>query len=317
MKASVHEHIINKRTVDHDFLYKRLDIPIVLARALAEALTSKVGERITDAIQDIYNHFADRPIDIEPILEAYVSDTPIQDLIRQLDAAGIEECTPLMMDMLDDEWDDKVKFFGNLHSKEKRLKPFLGVHPDYRTLDQIREAFKDYDFFGIKMYPPMGVNPNDVKLRSILSWSEYNNIPITVHCSMGGLKYPNVPSRYTDPDSWADILINYPNLRICLAHMGGSFTRWTKKILSWGQEFENLFVDISFHDEAIFEPDEWRNDFLDAYDKIPDKIMFGADWPLSSIYFDMKEFAARVKSLIGDEAFSIITEVNTERFMNG
>ena len=72
MKRTVHEHIINKVTVDHDFLYKRMDIPIVLAKALAEALTSRIGEKIAEAVEDIYNHFADKPIDIEPILEAYI-----------------------------------------------------------------------------------------------------------------------------------------------------------------------------------------------------------------------------------------------------
>lgn len=312
----IHEHIINKRTVVHDFLYKRLDIPIKYVRKLSRALTKGNGRKVEEALESIYNHFAHKDIDLEPLLQAFVSDTPALDLLAKMDEAKIDEACPLMIDFMgdDEEWKRVATYFGGLHKKHPRLKPFLGFHPGYRTVLDVINAYKTGDFFGIKIYPPMGVNLNTDEMGLLFDWCQANGVPIISHCSKGGLIYPKVPKSWTSPMKWVDVFLNWPALRVCLAHMGGDFNDWTEDILSWGPEHDGAFFDISSHDDVIFRSEEYRQNILRAVDLMPGKGMIGVDSPLN-IYYTMKEFINKLRYLLGDFHFSMMAEENHLEFL--
>ncbi|MBN1759878.1 MAG: type VI secretion system tube protein Hcp [Chitinispirillaceae bacterium] len=101
---------------------------------------------------------------------------------------------------------------------------------------------------GIKMYTAMGYRPMDPNMK--FPWREYyglcadKNIPITCHCSRGGMtthdmvryyehEFPdsaNAPvnfkttwflNEFVSPYTWEKVLAMVPDLRLCLAHFGG------------------------------------------------------------------------------------------------
>ncbi len=129
--------------------------------------------------------------------------------------------------------------------------PFIGVDPRrYNIFDMVKKWHINYNFRGIKLYPPLGFYPNDKRLSSIYKYASTNNLPVLAHCSRGGvsikkvtkemLNEPNPIGRpvvkkkaklfsdiYTDPANYNPIATKYPDLKICLAHFGGD-TEWDK-----------------------------------------------------------------------------------------
>jgi len=103
--------------------------------------------------------------------------------------------------------------------------------------------------WGIKMYPRLGFDPGETKtypaLKGLYYECSHKKIPITAHCSRGGMKIAdyfnysrydrniqaaeyndeiaefNFADHHTSPESWEAVLKNYPDLKLDLAHFGG------------------------------------------------------------------------------------------------
>ncbi|KAF2078708.1 amidohydrolase family protein [Flavobacterium sharifuzzamanii] len=148
------------------------------------------------------------------------------------------------------------------------LFPFYGVdprNPDIKNLQNLKRALESKTFAGIKLYPPNGFFPFDIRLDSLYKYAEENNIPIMTHCTRGGSYYigknvwsvipdnptslnpthplmPIITARiaayknasdksfrenaracnlFTHPENYIPVLDKYPNLKLCIAHLGG------------------------------------------------------------------------------------------------
>ena len=84
--------------------------------------------------------------------------------------------------------------FKDKENNEDILYPF--IHADPRRLTQDKDFFaylKDGllsgDFSGIKLYPPLGYFPFDIRLKPVYDLALEHNLPITTHCSMGPVWY--------------------------------------------------------------------------------------------------------------------------------
>jgi predicted TIM-barrel fold metal-dependent hydrolase len=126
--------------------------------------------------------------------------------------------------------------------------PFLAVDPRRKGIKELVKAMILPGIFkGIKLYPPLGYLPSHPDLYAIYQLCLENNIPITTHCSPGGMKtmcktihiqsmtkdgsivtkevtLDNPAEFFAKPDNWLEILQNKPfsKLRINFAHFGGS-----------------------------------------------------------------------------------------------
>lgn len=142
-------------------------------------------------------------------------------------------------------------------------------------------------YWGVKMYTAMGYKPNSWDLYPHLSdfykFCEDNQIPITCHCSPGGMmvgdehnymraelkkKPPYKPKGYRDdyfndemvsPFAWDLVLDKFKKLKVCLAHFGGAdiwydpwkfkgknYKSWVDKIIEMMGKYENFYTDISY-----------------------------------------------------------------------
>jgi len=159
-------------------------------------------------------------------------------------------------------------------------------------------------FIGFKMYTSLGYRPLDLELIGLHDFyckCETLQIPIINHCTPGGsytherefyLKYAKDNNYldikdYTDPiryfqdkfvrpKAWDDVLLNYSNLKLCLAHFG-DIDNWRNEIIGMIKKYNNFYTDISY----VFFDKEYRNKFSEALYAnldIKDKILFGTDW---------------------------------------
>lgn len=149
------------------------------------------------------------------------------------------------------------------------------------------------------------------------------------------LERPALVARLTDPDNYLPILAAHPKLKICLAHFGGagdwesylkdpwlagnkSATKsWLAKIadvLKSGA-YENLYTDISF---TVFADDEYVHllKVLLSDARIRSRVLFGSDfYVVEDARLEERRRSVRVRSVLGEELFHTIAEVNPRRYL--
>lgn len=204
-------------------------------------------------------------------------------------------------------------------------------------------------FIGFKMYPPLGYKPLDLRLpylEKFYARCEVEGIPILAHCSPGGMttheaKFYHAfdkadltiqPTRivsctydpctplgyffdeYVHPKNWRPVLMKFPKLKLCLAHLGGRewnedemgsgiTSDWVEEIInlcdpkivqgknSQGKDirFENVYTDLSCYNLA---KESVKKNIAELfkemkknrrYHHLKDKVLFGVDWYLSLI----------------------------------
>ena len=106
-------------------------------------------------------------------------------------------------------------------------------------------------------------------------------IPITAHCMDGGFRTTANSKEYSNPKKWRHVLRAYPSLKLNLAHFGKQsklrlFGSWRETVTGLILEYHNVYTDIACQafDEAFCGK---LNEFLNKYDKLSSRIMFGTD----------------------------------------
>ena len=238
-----------------------------------------------------------------------------------------------------------------LAKENSNVIPFLAI--DHRR-PEMSELFETYiidgSFKGIKMYPPLGTFPQDPKYYQIYKYCAEHKIPIMAHCTFGnpvhfkgkkkelksllGDKYDNDLSKkelcdiFTNPTNWAQVAMMYPDLKICLAHSGGS-KQWEKwlagdrgsdnllnVIKRLCKEFDNMYMDISFtlnNLKLLPLLKVLLNDEI-----LSKKILFGSDYYMNKTEnYSEAEWAINFRGSIGEENFKQISETNNNTYLYG
>ena len=194
-----------------------------------------------------------------------------------------------------------MKYPGQVH-------PFLAVDPRRIGIMKLVEMKINKGkgiFRGVKIYPPLGYLPTHPNLEPIFDYCEKYDIPITLHCSPGGMQnfretnyvrswtgdnhwedfkslFGNKSCFYTAPEKWLPILTRWPNLRINFAHFGGgdqlalNETDWMKSIIKMIGQHRQVYTDISYHTKK-----ELPGKILEIIGQnecLTEKVMFGTDY---------------------------------------
>jgi uncharacterized protein len=252
-----------------------------------------------------------------------------------------------------------------VNEKENKLIPFLGIDPRRPGLfDLVREYVEEKGFRGLKLYPGQGFFPNDPRLDQVYAYAEKYQLPITTHCipvnknhfryrptkemiakasTMKGIydekdaknsyrfaKYLNHPYWY------GELLKDFPNLKINLAHFGGN-EEWnkyldntpprTEKDISWYslirdllKNHPNVYADISFtvYDRSLYPL--LKNLLNSEYQRTDicspkDKVLFGTDFYMLQKDYKERRFGIDLRGYLSDEEYWQIAEVNPKRFL--
>ncbi len=160
-----------------------------------------------------------------------------------------------------------------------RLIPFGGIDPR-RHADvaaQMDYLLGDLRLKGIKIHPPhqhFRANGylDDERLRGLAvvyrKCIEYS-VPVMFHT--GTSIFPRARNKYGDPMDIDDLIVDFPDLKIILAHGGRPL--WMDSALFLLRRSNNVYLDIS----SI--PPRNLLSYFPWLERFADRSMFGSDWP--------------------------------------
>lgn len=230
--------------------------------------------------------------------------------------------------------------------------PFIFIHPERpKIYTLVQRYIEEKGFAGLKMYPPLGYFPFDKRLDLVFRYAEENQIPITTHCSRGGVYYKGdikdvthpitgkhvprgrnkfVTDIYTSPENYTYLLAKFPELKINLAHFGGN-EEWKKHLrntvvdedgeVNWFVTVQNLikkhpnvYSDISY---TLFNKDLLPLLKIVLQDgQLKNKVLFGSDFYMTEIEESEREFSVNLRANLGEGDFRLIAEQNPAFFLS-
>jgi uncharacterized protein len=158
----------------------------------------------------------------------------------------------------------------------KRLIACGSVHPRHtkNILADVEQLLR-LGIRMIKIHPPHQLlYPNDYvrgvkELEIIYRAAEANGIPVMIHT--GTSVFPGARNKYGDPIHVDDVAVDFPKLKILLAHGGRPL--WMETAFFLIRRHANVYLDIS----GI--PPKRLLEYFPRLSEIASKTLFGTDWP--------------------------------------
>src|SRR5579859_572770 len=181
---------------------------------------------------------------------------------------------------------------GYVKDDPKRLIPCGSVDP--RHSENVQRDMEHVVRLGIRMikvHPPHqllypNAYLNGVKeLEIIYRVAEQNGIPVMVHT--GTSIFPGARNKFGDPIYVDDVAVDFPKLKILLAHGGRPL--WMQTAFFLVRRHANVYLDIS----GI--PPKTLMKYFPRLEEIAHKTLFGTDWPgpgVPDIKNNLEEFRA-------------------------
>jgi predicted TIM-barrel fold metal-dependent hydrolase len=155
---------------------------------------------------------------------------------------------------------------------QEMLIPFTSlnpnVHPDPAT--KLEFEVKTGGIKGLKLHPSYQFfYPHEARLYPIYAKAQALGIPVIFH--IGSSIFKGTRLKYCDPIYLDDVAVDFPELKIIMAHSGRGF--WYNDCFALSRLHKNLYLDITG-----LPPQNLLNYFPEL-EKLSEKIIFGSDWP--------------------------------------
>lgn len=204
----------------------------------------------------------------------------VEDSVAHLRESGVDAAVVVNMDA-SFRWSTRLsneRMVELLGEHRGFFKAFAGVDPRLgkMAVGDLRRAFEPLGCLGLKVHPSyQEVYPNDRELMYPLYevCLEFD-APVLFHTGSTRL-YP-APIKYSQPIHLDEVAIDFPRLKIVMAHWGWPWVEETLAIL-WRNE--NMYVDLSGHFPRHLPAIVWH------YMQIADlrhRFFFGSDYPFLS-----------------------------------
>ncbi|MEM8929804.1 MAG: amidohydrolase family protein [Acidobacteriota bacterium] len=268
---------------------------------------------------------------------------------------------PLMMDLTDGVSDvtdvaaGESQFERQLEATSRQVKrypgrvlPFVFVHPKRPNhLELMRRAVDELGYVGVKLYPSLGYELTGPAMDQVYTFCQANDVPIMIHTNKGGFVGAVGANRFPDPDVWREqILPRFPNLKVCMAHFGGSGSltegndplrlppdppnpdgspaepRWGQKIIDLirDRQFPNIYADVAFHRSGMDADDRQERYFnrikgMLGHADMQSRILFGTDFWLIRPRLRESSHWRYFESNLTDAEFEQLAETNPAEFL--
>jgi hypothetical protein len=210
-------------------------------------------------------------------LESFAADPG--KLLRQMDLDGIERVgliNYVSPDVMGFTSEVNAWMMRYASADPSRLLPFGSVHPKF-TNDVGGETDRVIEMGAraLKVHPPhqlFRANAYQEELPALYilyRHAEAAGIPVTIHT--GTSVFPGARSRLGDPMDVDDVAVDFPNLKILLAHGGRPL--WMEAAFFVVRRHPNVFLEIS----GI--PPAKLLEYFPRLEEIADKTVWGTDWP--------------------------------------
>ena len=204
-------------------------------------------------------------------------------LLRRLDADGIERAV-----LVNYPSPDLMGFTSRVNqyvaeycaAAPDRLIAMGGVHPRFTddAAAEVRRA-ADMGVRALKLHPPhMAVEPNAYlhgldALRALYEEAQRLKLPVMIHT--GTSIFPGARSRAGEPMAVDDVAVDFPDLKIVLAHGGRPL--WMDQAFFLVRRFPNVHMDVSsIPPKAILR-------YFPRLAEVADKVLYGSDWPAPGV----------------------------------
>lgn len=208
-----------------------------------------------------------------------VMDSP-SEFLKHMDHEGVEKAalinyvSPEIMGFTS----EVNEFISAFCSQDPaRLIAFGSIDPRIRSGQEgrIDELLGKLRIRGIKIHPShQMIYPNDYlhgnqSLQYLYRRCEQEGVPIMFHT--GTSIFVGARNRFADPIYVDDVAVDFPRLKIILAHGGRPL--WMNTCIFLVRRFPHVYLDISSIPPArILE-------YFPKLEQIADKVLFGTDWP--------------------------------------
>ena len=243
------------------------------------------------------------------IIERVMDSAP--ELLKHMDREGVEKAalinyvSPRIMGFTDDV-NEYVSDFCS--AAPDRLIAFGSIDPAIRTglEKRIDHLLGPLRLRGIKIHPPhQTIFPNDhlnghESLKYLYTRCEAEGIPVMFHT--GTSIFQGARNRYADPIYVDDVAVDFPKMKIILAHGGRPL--WMSTCMFLVRRFPNVYMDIS----SI--PPAKVLEYFPRIDEIADRVLFGTDWPAPMVRGMRDNFTQFQELPLPEAAKEKITRLN-------
>jgi uncharacterized protein len=159
----------------------------------------------------------------------------------------------------------------------EKLIGFCSVDPqDPDAVDQLDDAVQRLKLRGLKMGPIyQNVAPTDSRFRRLMGRAEELGIPVLIH--QGTTFCSNVSLEIANPVQLQPLALEFPRLRIVIAHLGHP---WINETLVLIRKNRNMYSDIS---ALYYRPWQFYNALVSAMEYgVLERLLFGSDYPFTT-----------------------------------
>lgn len=158
-----------------------------------------------------------------------------------------------------------------------RLIFFASIDPGRPGLEEeLERCHRDLHCQGVKIAPVyQGVHPLDSRYYRIFAYCQKHGLPVLTH--MATTFSSGTPLEYARPAHMDQVAIDFPELRIILAHLGHP---WEGETIAVIRRNANVFADVS---ALYYRPWQFYNSMRLALEyRTTHKLLFGSDYPFTT-----------------------------------
>ena len=159
----------------------------------------------------------------------------------------------------------------------EKLIGFASVDPTCDpVIPTLEHAIDRLGLRGVKLGPIyQNIHPTDPRMMPVYEYCESNGIPILIH---QGTTFPRkAPLKYSLPILLEDVALQFPELRMVIAHLGHP---WIEDTLVLIRKQPHVYSDIS---ALHYRPWQFYNGLILAKEYgVLDKLLFGTDFPFTT-----------------------------------
>lgn len=228
---------------------------------------------------------------VEQLVVNSLKDDDGAAFVLKMDEAGIARSVLLIADFgyALGEAALSIEEIHLLHHKVLQLFPsrfqvFAGVDPR-RGEPGVRlfeKAIREYGFHGLKLYPPCGFELDHPGLYPYYELCSTLGVPVLSHT---GPSLARLTTEKNYPATILKVSEQFPNVRFILGHGGGR--DWETSVEVALRRPNVSFEISSFHVAA--EMEELKKRFRYFFDRCPDQVLFGSDFPMFAMSCSQKQ----------------------------
>lgn len=243
---------------------------------------------IIDAHTHIYpDHVAEKAVrtivdNTKGRVDAYTDGT-FDNLLSSMDCAGVDLSIVLTVATTQEQGCGILKWLRQMTGRSKRILYFGSVHPYAPNNKYVISEMKSLGIQGLKFHPAYQGFPVDSKeAYKVFEEALHNDLLLYFH---SGFDISMPESDYASIERFANLLKDFDNTKIILAHAGGD-GEWNKILNLLGDK--KCYYDTSF----VLEKMMLNKQAIELYRKNEDNFIFGTDSP----WRDQKKYVDLIRN---------------------